>query len=143
MKGVFTMLVKSFTGGVVFSGDKVLLLKDEEGWILPREVLHNGELPNEVAIKKVTQESGVQAEIVSPIGQTSYECFSTSRQTPFFNKITWYIMKSQNDEVNNETNKKDSAFVSIDEAMNMMKYNQDKSLVNLSFTKYREMEQCS
>ena len=137
------MLVKSFTGGVVFSGDKVLLLKDEEGWILPREVLHNGELPNEVAIKKVTQESGVQAEIVSPIGQTSYECFSTSRQTPFFNKITWYIMKSQNDEVNNETNKKDSAFVSIDEAMNMMKYNQDKSLVNLSFTKYREMEQCS
>ena len=34
MKGVFTMLVKSFTGGVVFSGDKVLLLKDEEGWVL-------------------------------------------------------------------------------------------------------------
>ncbi len=141
MKGVFTMLVKSFTGGVVFSGDKVLLLKNEEGWVLPREVLHNGELPNEIALKKVTQESGVQAEIVSPIGQTSYECLSTPRQTPFLNKITWYIMKSQNDKVNKEESRKDSAFVSIDEAMDLMKYNQDKSLVSLSFTKYREMEQ--
>ena len=107
------------------------------------EVLHNGDLPNEVALKKVSQESGVQAEIVSPIGHTSYECFSTSRQTPFFNKITWYIMKSQNDNVISETGKKDIAFVKIDEAMNMMKYNQHKSLVNLSFTKFKEFEQCS
>ena len=137
------MLVKSFTGGVVFSGDKVLLLKNGDDWVLPREVLHNGELPNEVALKKITQDSGVQAEIVSTVGQTSYECFSTSRQTPFLNKITWYIMKSRNDKVFEEKNKEDSAFVNIDEAMNMMKYSQDKSLVNLSFMKYREMEQYS
>ncbi|WP_010681047.1 NUDIX domain-containing protein [Acetivibrio cellulolyticus] len=138
MKGVFAMLVKSFTGGVVFSGDKVLLLKNGDDWVLPREVLHNGELPNEVALEKITRESGVQAEIVSTVGQTSYECFSTSRQTPFLNKITWYIMKSQNDKVIEEKGNQDSVFVNIDEAMNMMKYSQDKSLVNLSFTKFRE-----
>ena len=143
MKGVFAMLVKSFTGGVVFSGDKVLLRKNGDDWVLPREVLHSGELPNEVALKKITQESGVQAEIVSSVGQTSYECFSTSRQTPFLNKITWYIMKSQNDEISEELTKNDSAFVNINEAMNMMKHSQDKSLVNLSFTKYREIEQIS
>lgn len=143
MKGVFAMLVKSFTGGVVFSGDKVLLLRNGDDWVLPREKLHNGELPNEVALKKISQESGVQAEIVSNVGQTSYECFSSTRQTPFLNKITWYIMKSQQDKVCEEKNKKDSAFVNIDEAMNLMKYNQDKSLVNLSFLKYREMEQSS
>lgn len=137
------MLVKSFTGGVVFSGDKVLLRKNGDDWVLPREVLHSGELPNEVALKKITQESGVQAEIVSSVGQTSYECFSTSRQTPFLNKITWYIMKSQNDEISEELTKNDSAFVNINEAMNMMKHSQDKSLVNLSFTKYREIEQIS
>lgn len=137
------MLVKSFTGGVVFSGDKVLLRKNGDDWVLPREVLHSGELPNEVALKKITQESGLQAEIVSTVGQTSYECFSTSRQTPFLNKITWYIMKSQNEEVAEELNKNDSAFVNVNEAMNMMKHSQDKSLVNLSFTKYREIEQIS
>ncbi len=137
------MLVKSFTGGVVFSGNKVLLRKNGDGWVLPREELHNGELPNEVALKKISQESGVHAEIISSAGQTSYECFSTTRQTPFLNKITWYVMKSQNDKVREEKDYKDSAFVNIDEAMNMMKYNQDKSLVNLSFIKYREMEQLS
>ena len=143
MKGVFAMLVKSFTGGVVFSGDKVLLRKNGDDWVLPREVLHSGELPNEVALKKITQKSGVQAEIVSSVGQTSYECFSTSRQTPFLNKITWYIMKSQNGEASEELKKNDSAFVNINEAMNMMKHSQDKSLVNLSFVKYREIEQIS
>lgn len=143
MKGVFAMLVKSFTGGVVFSGDKVLLRKTGDDWVLPREVLHSGELPNEVALKKITQESGIQAEIVSSVGQTSYECFSTSRQTPFLNKITWYIMKSQNDEISENLKKNNSAFVNINEAMRIMKHNQDKSLVNLSFTKFREMEQIS
>ena len=143
MKGVFAMLVKSFTGGVVFSGDKVLLRKNGDDWVLPREVLHSGELPNEVALKKITQKSGVQAEIVSSVGQTSYECFSTSRQTPFLNKITWYIMKSQNGEASEELKKNDSAFVNINKAMNMMKHSQDKSLVNLSFVKYREIEQIS
>ena len=136
------MLVKSFTGGVVFSGNKVLLCKNEDGWVLPREELHNGELPNEVALKKISQKSGIHAEIVSNAGQTSYECFST-RQTQFLNKIIWYVMKSHNDEVNEEKDNKNSAFVNIDEAMNMMKYNQDKSLVNLSFIKYREIEQLS
>jgi len=137
------MLVKSFTGGVVFSGDKVLLRKNGNDWILPREKLHNGELPNEVALKKISQDSGVRAEIVSNAGQTSYECFSTTRQTPFLNKITWYIMKYQNEIISEDIIKKDSAFVNIDEAMNIMKYNQDKSLVNLSFMKYREMENLS
>ncbi|NLL06735.1 MAG: NUDIX domain-containing protein [Clostridiaceae bacterium] len=137
------MLVKSFTGGVVFSGNKVLLRKNEDGWVLPREQLNSGELPNEVALKRISQESGISAEIVSNDGQTSYEYFSTTRQTPFLNKITWYVMKSQNDEIKEEKDSKKSAFVNIDEAMNIMKYNQDKSLVNLSFIKYREMEQLS
>lgn len=137
------MLVRSFAGGVVFSGDKVLLRKCEDGWVLPREQLRNGELPNEVALKKISQESGIQAELVSSVGQTSYECIPMTRQTPFLNKITWYIMKSRNDKINDENFNKDSAFVDIDEAMKLMKYNQDKSLVNLSFMKYREMEQLS
>lgn len=137
------MLVRSFTGGVVFSGDKVLLRKCEDGWVLPREQLHNGELPNEVALRKISQDSGIQAEIISNVGQTSYEGFPITRQTPFLNKITWYIMKSQNDKVNEENINKDNIFVNIDEAMNLIKNNQDKSLVNLLFSKYREMEQIS
>ncbi|AEV70435.1 NUDIX hydrolase [Acetivibrio clariflavus] len=137
------MLVRSFAGGVVFSGNKVLLRKCEDGWVLPREQLRDGELPNEVALNKISQESGIQAEIISNAGQTSYECtyFPMTRQTPFLNKVTWYIMKSRNDKVNEENIKNNSAFVNVEEAMNLMKYNQDKSLVNLSFTKYKQMEQ--
>lgn len=137
------MLVRSFTGGVVFSGNKVLLRKCEDGWVLPREKLQDGELPNEVVLKKISQESGSQVEIISNAGQTNYEYFPMTCHSPFLNKTTWYIMKSLNDKINEEHINKNSAFINIDEAMSLMKYSQDKSLVNLSFMKYREMEQLS
>lgn len=142
MKGVLTMLVRKFAGGVVFSGDKVLLIKNEqEEWALPRELMHDGELSNEVALKKIRNDSGIMVEIVSAAGQTNYEYYPVTRQKPFCNKTTWYIMKSLDENKNeNETSKsKFGNFFKVDEAMNMIGYKQDKSLVNLSFKKYKEL----
>ncbi|MFZ5989150.1 MAG: NUDIX domain-containing protein [Bacillota bacterium] len=136
------MLVRNFVGGVVFSGDKVLLVKnDKNEWVLPREMMHDGELANEVALKKIREESGVPAEIVSPAGQTNYECSCITRQSPFCNKTTWYIMKSLNESENlpEDKNLKCGSFVKVEEAINLIEPNQDKSLINLSFRKYREL----
>lgn len=144
MKGVFIMLVRKFVGGVVFSGDKVLLLKNEKNeWVLPREMMHDGELSNEVAVKKIEEESGVLAEIVSTAGQTNYEFASVTRQKPFCNKTTWYIMKSLKENENIIGSEKPGcvSFIKVDEAMNIIGPSQDKSLVNLSFKKYRELVQ--
>jgi len=143
MKGVFIMLVRSYVGGVVFSGDKVLLLRNEKDeWVLPRTVMQDGEIPNEVAVKKIGEGSGIAAEIVCTAGQTNYEFSSVTRQKPFCNKTTWYIMKSLNENLN-EVRKKDNkperiCFFKVDKAMDIISSNQDKSLVNLSFKKYRE-----
>src|SRR5689334_20314400 len=106
-KGVFIMLVRNCAGGVVFSGDKVLLLKNEKGeWVLPKGIVRNGDLTNEVALQRVKEEAGVSAEIVSTAGRTSYEFFSVTRQKPVCNKITWYVMKSldENYRINKEEN---------------------------------------
>jgi|BioPla2DNA2_1021312.scaffolds.fasta_scaffold14940_1 hypothetical protein len=146
MKGVFIMLVRNYVGGVVFSGDKVLLLKNEKGeWVLPRRVMQDGEIPNVVAVKKIEEGSGIVAEIVCTAGQTNYEFSCVTRQKPFCNKITWYIMKSLNENVS-EAGKKGNklqqiSFVKVDKAMDIIASNQDRSLVNLSFKKYRELGQ--
>jgi 8-oxo-dGTP pyrophosphatase MutT (NUDIX family) len=143
MKGVFIMLMRSFAGGVVFSGDKVLLLKNERNeWVLPRGVMHDGELSSEAAVRRIREESGIATEIVFTAGQTSYEFSSTTHKKPFCNKTTWYIMKSLNGEnkmKNNSSRFMD--FVRIDEAMNLINSGHDKSLVSLSYKKYRELEQ--
>jgi 8-oxo-dGTP pyrophosphatase MutT (NUDIX family) len=136
------MLVRNCAGGVVFSGDKVLLLKNDKGeWVLPKGVIRNGDLCNEVALKRVREEAGVTAEIVSTAGRTHYEFFSVTRQRPVCNKITWYIMKSLNDEynVNKEENFIDGGFFRLEDAIDKVTYSQDKALLNLSFQKLKEL----
>ncbi len=136
------MLVRNCAGGVVFFRDKVLLLKNEKGeWILPKGVMRNGDLSNEVALKRVEEEAGVSAEIVSTAGRTSYEFFSVTRQRPVCNKITWFIMKSPEEKFKIKENEKFIAggFYNIDVAMGLVTYSQDRSLLSLSYQKYKEL----
>ncbi len=136
------MLVRNCAGGVVFSGEKVFLLKNEKDeWVLPKGVIRNGDYPDEVAIQRVKEETGIDAEIILAAGNTNYEFFSVTRQRPVCNKITWYLMKSLNDdfELNREENFSEGGYFSIDEALEKITYSQDRALINLSFAKYKEL----
>ncbi len=136
------MLVRNCAGGVVFSGEKVFLLKNEKDeWVLPKGVIRSGDYPDEVAIKRVKEETGIDAEIILAAGNTNYEFFSVTRQRPVCNKITWYVMKSLNDnfQVNREDNFSEGEYFSIEEALEKITYSQDRALINLSFAKYKEL----
>lgn len=135
------MLVRNCAGGVVFCGEKVLLLKNEKGeWVLPKGVIRNGDLSNEVALTRVKNEAGVSAEIVLPAGRTNYEFYSMSRQRPVCNKIVWYIMKSPNESYKIGDQKfVDGGYFVVKEAIKMITYSQDKSLLNLSYKKFLEI----
>ncbi len=136
------MLVRNCAGGVVFSGEKVFLLKNEKDeWVLPKGVIRNGDYPDEVAVRRVKEETGIDAEIILAAGNTNYEFFSVTRQRPVCNKITWYVMKSLNDnfDVNKEDNFSEGGYFSIEEALEKITYSQDRALINLSFAKYKEL----
>lgn len=134
------MIVRNCAGGVVFSGEKVFLLKNEKGeWVLPKGVIKSGDYPDEVAKKRVKDEAGINAEIITTAGNTNYEFFSVTRQRPVCNKITWFIMKSLDDkyEINKEENFSEGGYFTIDEALEKITYSQDKSLITVSFSKYK------
>lgn len=136
------MLVRNCAGGVVFCGNKVFLLKNEKGeWVFPKGVVRSGELPNDVAMRRVSEEAGVNAEIISTAGNTNYEFFSVTRQKPVCNKIIWYIMKS-NDfhfKISDQEKFINGGYFDIDDAMKLVTYSQDKSLLNLSFRRYKDI----
>lgn len=136
------MLVRNCAGGVVFHEDKVFLLQNEKGeWVLPKGVMRNGELPTDVAVKRVKEETGITADVVSTVGNTNYEFYSVTRQKPVCNKITWFLMQSPNEEysVSKEERFLEGGFFTIDDAIRKVTYSQDKSIVNLSFKKYKEI----
>lgn len=136
------MLVRNCAGGVVFLGNKVFLLKnDKREWVLPKGVIRKGELPNEIALKRVKEEAGISAEIISTAGHTNYEFYSVSRQKPVCNKITWFIMKALNEKnkFNEKENFIDGGYFHIDDAIKLATYSHDKSLINLFYKKYKEL----
>lgn len=133
------MLTRLCAGGVVFCNDKVLILRNDKGeWVLPKGVIRNGEVAREVALKRVKFEGGVEAQILSPAGETSYEFFSFSRKLPVCNKIDWFIMESDDEQtrVNKEEGFLECSFCPVEEALEKITYSQDKSLVRLSYRKY-------
>ncbi len=133
------MLTRICAGGVVFHDDRVLILKnDKNEWVLPKGVLRNQEIAADVAIERVRYEGGIDAQIISPAGETSYEFYSFTRKRPVCNKIDWFIMEAENDDfkINTEEGFVDGGFFSLEEALERITYSQDKSLVRLAYRKY-------
>ena len=136
------MLVRNCSGGIVFHDDSVLLLCNEKSeWCLPKGVIRSVEKPEDVALERVSTEAGIHAVILSPAGRTNYEFYSIARQRPVCNKIVWYVMKALDTDVvpNSSQNFSSGAFYSIKEALDMVTYSQDKSLLMLAYQRYKEL----
>lgn len=134
------MLIRHCAGGVVFFEDRVFLLKNEKGeWILPKGVIRNGKIANEVALSRVRYEGGVTAKIISSVGETGYEFFSHTRKCPVHNQVHWFLMETEWPEfsVNKTENFLDGGFFKVDDALELITYSQDKALVSLAFQKYQ------
>ncbi len=137
------MLLRNCAGGVVFYANQVFILKNEKNeWVLPKGVIRNEDLSWEVALKRVKIETGLDAVIIASAGGTSYEFFSISRKQPICNEITWYIMNatSKHYKISHDLGFKDGGFYPVDKALSMITYSQDKSLVSLSYKKYKEIK---
>lgn len=138
------MIFRSCAGGVVFHDDKVFIMQnDKNEWVLPKGKIRDGFLASETAIERVKEEAGLDVEIISTAGETSYEFYSFSRQQPVCNEITWFIMESKDTsyEVNEDFDILNAGFYSINEAIDMITYSQDKSLVSLSYRKFLKLKE--
>lgn len=135
------MIVRDCAGGVVFCGNKVFLLKNEKGeWVLPKGRIRDGKLPSEVAVERVQAEAGIDAKIVLPAGETSYEFFSTTRRSPVCNRINWFVMEADNEafHVNDELQYSEGVYLNIADATERATYSQDKALIASAYRRYQE-----
>lgn len=138
------MLVRNCAGGVVFKDGQALIVQNDKGeWSLPKGKIIGDDLATETAVKRVKKETDVDADIVSAAGDTAYEFYSISREQPVCNKITWFIMEA--DEAKSAVQQDEgiykAGFYPIDEAIEMITYSQDKSLLSLSYKKYEEFKE--
>ena len=133
------MITRSCSGGVVFHGNKVFLLRNDKGeWILPKGVIRERRKSDEVAIERVQIEAGLEAEIIGEVGSTSYEFYSQTRRQPVCNKVLWYVMraKSPRYRICFEQGFTDGDWFDADEALERITYSQDRSLLRSAWAAY-------
>jgi len=133
------MHLRDCAGGVVFHEENVFLLKNEKNeWVMPKGLIKSNENPEEAALRRVFEETGIKAEIVEQAGRTYYEFYSITRQMPVCNRIAWYVMKTDSEEFRIAEPDKytEAGFFPILDAIDRITYSQDKSLLIQSYKKY-------
>lgn len=135
------MIVRHCAGGVVFYANKVLILKnDRNEWTLPKGKIYEDGLPIDSAVKRVTEETGAVAKVLDVAGDTMYEFYSRSRQQEVCNAVVWYIMESNKSKYILKDEFKEGGFFKVKEAVEMLTHSKEKSLVELSYKKYKEIK---
>ena len=137
------MIVRNCAGGIVFCGDKVLLVcNDKQEWGFPKgAVKTSSDLSlSEFAKNRVRVETNVDARVIAPCGKTNYEFYSISRRKPVHNNISWFVMETKSEacEAFPDSGTVDCRFVGVSGALDEITYSQDKSLLMMAYQKYRE-----
>jgi len=134
----FDMIVRRCSGGVVFYANKVLLVKNDKGeWTLPKGKIVGEGLPHESAVQRVKLETGVDSKILDIAGDTIYEFFSRSRNQRVCNAIMWYVMESEGLDTEISSEFLEGGFYKVTDALEMLTHSKEKSLVDVSYKKYK------
>ncbi|MBO3444986.1 NUDIX hydrolase [Clostridium sp. CCUG 7971] len=138
------MIIRRCAGGVVFYANKVLIVKNDRGeWTLPKGKISDKELQHESAILKVKEETGVNASILEVAGDTMYEFFSRTRQQEVCNAVVWYIMETDNADYSLNEELLEGGFFKVKEAISLLSHNKEKSLVDISYKKFKDLKKKS
>ncbi|MGX4598497.1 NUDIX domain-containing protein [Faecalimicrobium sp. JNUCC 81] len=138
------MIIRRCAGGVVFYANKVLIVKNDRGeWTLPKGKISDKELQHESAILKVKEETGVNASILEVAGDTMYEFFSRTRQQEVCNAVVWYIMETDNANYTLNEELLEGGFFKVKEAISLLSHNKEKSLVDISYKKFKDLKKKS
>lgn len=124
--------IRNCAGGVVFAGDEVFLLKNDKGeWIMPKGVIRDRNSARDVALYRVEAEAGIRAEIVAPVGRTSYDFFSQSRRKSVSNRIQWYAMRASDRRyrIAFEQGFLDGDYFAFDVAVRLLTHEQDRDIL--------------
>jgi 8-oxo-dGTP pyrophosphatase MutT (NUDIX family) len=127
------MRYETSAGGVVLFGNAILLLKKYNGdWVLPKGKVEPDETIRDTALREVSEESGVKAEIDRYLGAIHYVYqASYARNESIYKTVHWFLMQSRTMRCFPQKNEGfvEARFVHIDRVLDMVKYPDERRMV--------------
>ncbi len=130
-------------GGVVLFGNAVLLLRKFNGdWVLPKGKVEEEETKQDAAVREVSEESGVKADILKYLGEIHYTFKENWDENKSVHKIVfWYLMKSKN--MNTIPQKEegfiDAKFIHVDRVVDLARYDDEKEIIKVALQEIKKV----
>jgi len=132
-------------GGLVIYRNRILVLyknykNRNDGWVLPKGTVEEGESHEETAVREVFEESGSKATIIRYIGKTEYS-FSIPGDT-VKKSVHWYLMKADSYDCNPQKEEffRDAGFYKYHEAFHLLKFNNERQILENGYLTYNDLK---
>ena len=125
-------------GGVVFRRSEglseiaIVRIVPELRWQLPKGLIDPGETIEEAALREVREESGIAAELVSPIETIEYWFVADrdGRRVRYHKFVHFFLMSYMSGDVTDHDHEVDeSRWVDIDTALRMLEFKSERDVV--------------
>ena len=98
---------------------------------MPKGIIRDRRSAREVALYRVEDEAGIQAEIVGFVGRTSYDFYSQTRRREVSNRIQWFAMRARDRRyrIAFEQGFLDGDYFAFDVAVRLLTHEQDREIL--------------
>ena len=125
-------------GGVVFRTEEsvpeiaIVRIVPELRWQLPKGIIDPGETIEQAALREVREESGIEAELVSPIDTIEYWFVANygGRRRRYHKFVHFFLMSYNGGDVGDHDNEVDeSRWVDIETGLSMLEFKSERDVV--------------
>ncbi|MGB9666458.1 MAG: NUDIX domain-containing protein [Candidatus Cryosericum sp.] len=118
-------------GGIVFNGDRVLVLRNWKGvHVFPKGHVELGESREQAALREVFEESGLRARIVGSAGMSSFHFYSYIDKAVHRKIVYWFEMETTDTVVTVNRELESGAFVPAKQALSLLSFPNDVANLN-------------
>ena len=102
--------------------------KGDLAWGLPKGLVEEGESPEETAVREVREETGLEAEIVEPLGDISY--WYVWENVRIRKKVTFFLMEATGGDVSLHDNEMEEIeWFPLNEAVRRASYPSERTVL--------------
>lgn len=129
------------SGGVIIHNNLILLLKKYNGdYVLPKGRVEKGETIEETALREVKEESGIDGTIKKYLGEINYSFMNRMRNVKVDKTVHFFLMSTKDTHTIPQSMEgfKTAKFYDRDEAVKLMRFKQEKSIIKKAIEAYDE-----
>ncbi|WP_215491906.1 NUDIX hydrolase [Fenollaria sporofastidiosus] len=127
------------SGGVIINNNLILLLKKYNGdYVLPKGRIERGESIEEAALREVKEESGITGEIKKYLGKIEYSFINKMKNVKVDKTVHFFLMSTKDTHTIPQSMEgfKTAKFYDRNEAIRLMKYSQERSIIRKAIEEY-------